>query len=1367
MKGYQRMYAAWIWGVLLLVAWPIAAFAETDIEDGSIKQHDQFEFEAFIKHADIKDGTAPFDADNAAGNDAAENNGIVRTFDTVTYPIKITVNPKDVDSLSNIVVKLSGTLDNGVTNGRVNARFAVGGYANIETETVGFEQFYTIKQTGNSVMVPIAMEVQGAENDIDLTPNLSVQVVSVDGVDISDDAITATFDELPSVKTSGKVNIKAIWRSSGFSGNRTYTSIVDGDSDDWLYKRGVSFGLTGLPGKTDMRGATFPAGKINYDIKVTGKVDWDNSPDQALDFTGVDTPVTLFDHQPENTITTKVGSPNTEMDGLSYRDAHPYVNTARSAIADYNNPANIEKWSYNSVWDSGAYEMSQPTVDSRTVAFNGSFDEYVIGNTFPLYRTDGYVGYTTYGANDKIFSTHVLTFRTPNEYRAGAKNNKKPEGNNVYYTLNLVIESYEDSNGVEHPINKSFSNSIYERNNLSGSLNVNNTFFSVTGRDLGSRYVGDSYISTGDPTTILGEDVKFYSYVNSHAIFYGGMKIVFRWNPDSFELTKAYAEANAKAILANGYDNKDSTARIRNNYDKHKIRYGVQKDASTSFASITGYTKEDYTWFDTYEAAAKAGKIAAMQSDIQDVMGEDVNYNQIALHVKTRKIGSVNPQGTDNIALTTIYAYPDEEREIEHAPHDGRKLNNATVFNEAGEITTNQSPVGGSVNFETLGVLNAELSSTLTTDKETYYNSEEVDWTVKSSIRLPENSSMENSDGGIQLQQVLPKGLDYKVGSGKQNGVLTEPELAVNADGTKTLTWETLISGNDTRIPDLTFTTTINPFALGAGVQSSLEVTNIMSSDLDTRLEKLRTTSKGITVLKVGMVGIYETIDATYGKKGSDYTVTLSPYTTIEDERNVTGLTHIPLSGDRLGSVYTGEAAVTKIDIDADRTHDDPVRIYLNREPVQSTQPQKIDVTTDGWYEYTGDPAELVGAVSVWFRVEGLMTNRDAIKLHFTIQTDDNEFGDVYLNETVVNSATDYRLSPISNRVRYTIRADLELALERMRIYTNLASEGLPASIRVASRVLDAESVKDLPITFGIYDTATGDKITEHTIKQSELLRENVLTIPANTLVKDQVTNYEVRIENFDDQIIWVKDGEGSLNTDGHTAVEKQLTNADKDASGAVSFTGTVMSERELGKDMVKYAETLTIDAIEQPRVKAGYGFELSASLSYTNDILLDSLARTGANSSVDTKVSMDTRLIDPTMEHHGGDAAASILPMQTDDDGSLGNTVAKTYQLPLMYMERNTGHTFSANQKESGAIDGEPLDAGHKVYVPVWLDELGSYSADLESTASLGANRVSFQLMNAVDVYAYMFAYAGSDTSDLDGLLIRPMTASDSEYTE
>lgn len=49
-----------------------------------------------------------------------------------------------------------------------------------------------------------------------------------------------------------------------------------------------------------------------------------------------------------------------------------------------------------------------------------------------------------------------------------------------------------------------------------------------------------------------------------------------------------------------------------------------------------------------------------------------------------------------------------------------------------------------------------------------------------------------------------------------------------------------------------------------------------------------------------------------------------------------------------------------------------------------------------------------------------------------------NEFGDSYVSKTVVNTSVDYRLSPVSNQVKYTIVADANLGLRKIKLILHL-----------------------------------------------------------------------------------------------------------------------------------------------------------------------------------------------------------------------------------------------------------------------------------------------------------------------------------------
>lgn len=1386
----QRLWVAFLAVMAVLVVVPGVVSHAEGTEGGGVKQHDQFEFEAFIKHDDIADGTEPFDSNDEPGNDSGEDNNTVRSWDSVTYPLKVTINPKQVDKLENIKLNISGTLENGVTDGRINAKFAVGGKESLEDESVSFVQEYTIERTGNSVMIPVTLEVQGAEPGVTLTPDLEVEVESVDGEEI-EGAVTA-FDSLPGVTVSAKVNIKPYVRAGLTDGGymfMPYTKMLSADergedSDvTGIYAFAVSWGVDKLPGKSDMRGATFPSpdGEINYTVELYGDVYWSNGPKrgetQELDFEQEDTPVLMYDHRPVTTSANGIGQEHMLADGK------PYVfpqrlnfQAPRSSMLGLSE-SQMERESIHSVLDSGDWTLSAPEQGRHTVTYKGTNTGFAIGSTFPSrqanYRENRGA---QFGTNDKLFSSRAFLVDMQNEYRINGPNNPENHSNNVYYRVKVTLDDYTDKDGNVIPHDKTGSYTDVMRNET-GTMSAYGSFkaYPYPGYRHPQGYLSDKQkrvwaSPVGDASTIVGGDVFFEAKVmpTHGSNLYGGYKAVYRWNTDAFELTETFAEEADRRILERGYRNLLFDW-VRNNREAQKNYYGVAKfpEEENAFDSFMYKGKDDYKWYETFDEAVKHGPVGAIMSDVTaPVGGIKSEPSYIPLHVRHDNIGfgSETKQGTPLVATIDFYAYMDEDRERMVDVVGGRTYENPSEWDSSGNLIEMQKPVGGSVNFESLGVVPAKTSTEITSDKETYYNSETVHWDVENSVVLPEFGVPDDVDAGVTVTETLPKGLTYKTGSGKVDGEPAEPEVIQNEDGTTSLVWNLLISNQSRDIPSISYDTTINPFALSAnGVQSSVEVTSVIESELDGRPVAMRTSSKSVTVLKVGMVGIYETINKTYGGKNSDYEVTLSPYTTIEDEKGVTGLTHLPLSGDDLGSSYEGMAEIKDITLHVDRVHDDEsVTIHLNKQPVYEDKPQNIDPSSGGWYEYTGEPSELEGALSLLFHVDGKMTNKDDIRIKIHVQTEDNAFGDVYLNQTVINSDTDYRLSPVSNRVRYAIRADLELALERFQIYTNKADKGLPTSIRVTQTVLEPDAVKEKNITLGIYDTESGDKVTEKTYKQQDLQRESDLLIPPDMLTKGEKKNYEVRLEGYDEDKIWVRAGEGALDTDGYTSEEGTLTMSDADADDNILFKGVIMTERELGKDIASYHETLRIPAIREPSVKAGYGFDFPVRTEYTNELLNDVSNRIDTVFTPDVNVEMDKNLLDDSLAFGEGDDDSVVVPMERAESPGV-NEVRMDYRLPQTYLDHTTGMTYTATQKENGAIpSGNASDAGHKLYVPVWLSDTGAYDAVVKSEEPIGSHFMRFDLLRHVHVDAYMFHHTDSDTPDDDELLIHPMEQKD-----
>lgn len=1355
-------------------------------EDGSVEQHNLFQFEAFIKYENILDGTEPFDKNNLPGNDDSPNNGIVRSFDSVTYPIKLTINPKRVDKLENIKLRLTGTIDNGITDGRANAAFAIGGYENMETEEVGFTQEYTVKQTGNSVMIPVTMNVLGATPGVVLTPTLKIEVVSVDGEEIK--GVTTTFDALPSVTVSAKVSLYSytgrginglgipyyplagIFEDSGAEAPEGEARNVNGFSIAW----DIDF----LEGKSDARGATFPdpKGKINYEVELYGEVDWyedgeDDPTDTVMfNFNDKDSPFYLLDYQPITWNRSRVGSANTLAEGLSYEFSFPINYASARSSMDYWNPDDLEEDSPHSVWDSGEWALAKPKVQKHSVLYQGTTTGYTIGSTFPRYRADAWHDSPIYGVNDKVFATQGFLALMPNEYRLGGPNNKEGKSNIVTYYADVKLLNYTAPDGQVTTFNN--VNTIafaWEVNRPEGAYAVQTTLFSYPDtQQLGTPNNGWSEVSKGDASTLIGEDVYYHAALGSDMISYGGYKAVYRWNTDSFELTEEAAELAEINIRRSGYVTPLlEDVRYEDTEETMELLYGVAKfpKADNAFNIFTKKGIDDYTWYETYKEAAKHGVVGAIQSHVSDAVGAYWLYGvDIPLRVRGENtgLGSESHDGTPNIVLTNWYAYPTADRSIEVDVTENASYKRPAEWDKTGKLLRFQSPRGNAVNFETLGITPAESSVKTTSDKKTYYNSDTVHWTTESGIVLPTSGVPENLDAGVTITHYLPEGLSYKPGSGQVGKIPIEPQITKLEDGYVKLEWDALISNNTHSIPDITFDTVITPLALTSGTHSGVELETIISSDLDQRPEHLRAHYANITVLKVGMVGVYASIDKLYGSRNSAYTMTLSPYTTIEDEERVVGLTTLPKSGDTLGSTFSGSVKLKSINVESDRVYEDPVTIYLNKSMIQDDKPQNIDVTRNGWYKYTGKASELTGAQSLLFVVEGILTNRDDINVNITFQTNNNQFGDKYLNETVVNSATDYKLSPISNRLHYTIKADLELGLERIKIYTDKADKGLPVMVRVKQSILDANRVKDAPVKLVVYDTNANTKVAEKTYKQSELQRENELLIPSSTLTKNKKKNYEVRIEGIDNNMTWVRPGEGAIDTDGYTASEKALTEADRNNKGVIQYKRAVMTERELGKDIVPYYETLKIHKIDQPRVKSGYGFTFTPKVEYTNDLLKEVVHKIGIQTNTDTLLSLDTRLVDETLPYYQKDNPTSDIPLEKASVKNEATSSTISYDLPQLYLEQESGKMYTSQQKLEGQLQGKVIDAGHKWYVPIWLQALGKYDAAFKGKDAIGSNYIMFDVRNQVDVFAYMFHHTNSGTPDDDELLIHPMPQDD-----
>ncbi|EOO04877.1 hypothetical protein IAW_05884 [Bacillus cereus str. Schrouff] len=1322
------------------------------------KGSELFDFEAFIKPSDIVDGTAPFDSNDEAGNDSSPNNGIVRTFDTVTYPLKVTINPKKNETLKNIKMKITGTLENGITNKRVNAKFAVGGNEDLEKGNVSFDMEYTLKETGNSLMIPVTVEVQGAEHGLKLKPNIKIQVMSVDGKDITNENVSQSFNDITPVTTSGKVNVKARFTAS-YGGlprldYKVYDPNAKRDDRSIMYPVALDLFVDNLPNRNDLRGATFPVGKINYHFNFSGKVDWDEKSlgQETLDFEGRDMPIKIFNYQAIDKIVDKVPQENMESFELGmkgYKD--PRTETANSPKSyipkDKWNASDIDKYTIDSVWDSGIVRLNKPEITKNRIGYAGSIDDYVIGRTFPtMMSRPNYPVIPTFGKNQKAFSSTRFLIHSPNEYYSFGKNNKQNLPNNVYYYLEFVIDSYEDGKGNTIPYNTVGRYTLTERNNPKGSYSLQTTFHTPEGKELGTPNVGYSAVSKGDPTVIVGQKVKIISHLNVRAVTEGGTTMVYKWNTDSFDLTKNGADIAKKDMLYQGYPN--TTGGRDKDVNKQKIYFGVSKKNDNSFETITQNKDEDYDWYSTYDEAKTHGEVGAIKNDIHALMGdgEVVAYN-IPLDVKTKTVGSVNEKGTPNITVTDSVVYPTADRKVGYRVRGEGKYNNFTEYDEKGNVTKLQSPVGSTVNFETLGIMNGETSSEVKTTKNTYYSSDNVNVTVDNLVRLPEAMDYTSLDEKVEMRVKIPKGLDYVVGSAKYGDQYIEPKIEQQSDGSNHLIWHDTLTRGNKALKKINFETRINPVLLPQGNQVGLEIQNVMSSSMDTRLEKFRTSSKNISVVKIGMVGVSETIEKVTGKKNSDYVVGVQPYTTIKDESHIKALTYVPRNKDENGSAFNGVTFLKQITLE--NANNKNVEIWLNNSFVESNNPNKIDLKSNGWYRYTGEQ-DISKVVSIFLYINDSLSSSDVVKMNLVYGTYKNEFGDYYVSKTVVNTSVDYKLSPVSNQVKYTIVADANLGLRKIRIDTTPAEIGLPVTVRLDKDIVYEDSNNE-KLTVNLYDKSDNKLVGSKVYTIGELPEEIKFKVDPKFLKKNNKRNYEVKFEKVNKESVHIFDGKGKVDTDGYTSSEENIKVNAKEST-ELKYKGVIMTEREVGKEMEVFYETLTIPLKSLLDQKTGYGFELKTEASYNNELAVPYDIKAGTL--------VDKKLIDSHLNYEQKEDKIIVPLEETNKNVSSDKRNTDfTFELPHMNVEQKTGNLFTDQQvkEKDPRIKNAIKDGKRKLYAPIWGD-LGDYNIFVKSNLPIGVNKVNFEIVQPLNLYAYMYGTIGSKTLKDDEVLLEPV---------
>lgn len=364
----------------------------------------------------------------------------------------------------------------------------------------------------------------------------------------------------------------------------------------------------------------------------------------------------------------------------------------------------------------------------------------------------------------------------------------------------------------------------------------------------------------------------------------------------------------------------------------------------------------------------------------------------------------------------------------------------------------------------------------------------------------------------------------------------------------------------------------------------------------------------------------------------------------------------------------------------------------------------------------------------------------------------------------------DYTYRPISNQVQsgtvgnsdITIKFyyDVPLikaGLKKIQIYTEQADKGLPVKVEIDKKYIYDENIADMSnskIKLGLYDNSNNEVISkEFTAKTLPEMLD--MTIPSTKLKKDSSKSYTLKIEGYDSNMVDVISNAMSLTTDGYTSSEK-IIKVDSSKQDNLSYRGVVMTEREVGKNMKVYYETLDIPLERIKRMRTGYGFEVPLDLTYINEIGSNDL-----DFSFDFKA--QDEIVDKSyIEYSSKNGVSTVALENTSKKSSTNNNVTiskQKFELQHINVEKRTGALFNDNQvnNQDSRIQYDLIGGGRKFYLPIWA-RIGDYQANVESTKDIGINKINVEIGYDINIYAHMYAHMDSESILDDAIILEPI---------
>lgn len=249
----------------------------------------------------IIDGTAPFDADNAAGNDSGDENKVVRSFDAINYTLKYTTAIRDssIYGVDEAYVKIRFVLplsnseavfDEATMNWCLNRKITYYYSDGTSSETIDEsktmikqvltgERYLANSDSGNTIpgtgTLSTGIKVKAAANGTEIKPEFNIWI---DGNPDSD--IKTVVSDPIIVSAAPKYNFSVVGDSGvdylGYFNKETgeiSSEKKDGFERGRLARYALNFQIYNDSAAKGLKGIELPSGNANFDIALNAELD--------------------------------------------------------------------------------------------------------------------------------------------------------------------------------------------------------------------------------------------------------------------------------------------------------------------------------------------------------------------------------------------------------------------------------------------------------------------------------------------------------------------------------------------------------------------------------------------------------------------------------------------------------------------------------------------------------------------------------------------------------------------------------------------------------------------------------------------------------------------------------------------------------------------------------------------------------------------------------------------------------------------------------------------------------------------------------------------------------------------------------------